>query len=218
MKLPNKGEVFLAEAVEGKDVAKGNAEPSPASRTPSRTDASKGLDGVREATRRDNRAKFTALLHHITPLLLVESFYELRRDAAAGVDEVTWRDYEETLYTRVHELHREIHTGRYRAQPARRVYIEKADGKQRPLGIACLEDKVVQQAVGKVLGAIYEVDFLGFSYGFRVGRGQHDALDALYMGIPGRKVSWIVDSDIRAFFDFVSHGMDGQISGASDSG
>lgn len=205
MKLPNKGEVFPAEVVEGRDVAKGNAEQSPASRTPSRTDASTGLHSVREAARRNKRAKFTALLHHITPLLLVESFYELRRDAAPGVDEVTWRDYEESLYTRVHELHREIHTGRYRAQPARRVYIEKADGKQRPLGIVCLEDKVVQQAVCKVLGAIYEVDFLGFSYGFRVGRGQHDALDALYMGITGRKVGWILDSDIRAFFDSVSH-------------
>jgi group II intron reverse transcriptase/maturase len=164
-----------------------------------------GLDGVREVARRDRRARFTALLHHITPLLLVESFYALRRNAAPGVDGVTWREYEEILYTRVHELHREIHTGTYRAQPSRRVYIPKADSRQRPLGISSLEDKIVQQAVSTVLSAIYEEDFLGFSYGFRVGRGQHDALDALYMGIKSRKVNWILDLDIRAFFDEISH-------------
>jgi group II intron reverse transcriptase/maturase len=121
------------------------------------------------------------------------------------VDGVTWREYEGVLYTRVHELHREIHTGTYRAQPSRRVYIPKADGRQRPLGIASLEDKIVQQAVSTVLGAIYEADFLGFSYGFRVGRGQHDALDALYIGIKTQKVNWILDLDIRGFFDEISH-------------
>ncbi len=149
--------------------------------------------------------KFTALLHHITPSLLVESFYDLKRNAAAGVDGVTWRDYENVLYTRVHDLHREIHTGAYRAQPSRRVYIEKADGKLRPLGIAALEDKIVQQAVVKVLSMIYEEDFLGFSYGFRRGRGQHDALDALTVGIKGQKVNWILDADIQAFFDSIDH-------------
>ena len=177
-KLPNKGD-NPAEVVEGREVAKGNTGDDPAHRTQSRASASKGLEGIREIARREKRAKFTALLHHITPSLLVESFYALKRNAAAGVDGVTWRDYEAILYTRVHELHREIHLGAYRAQASRRVYIPKADGKQRPLGIAALEDKIVQQAVATVLNAIYEEDFLGFSYGFRTGRGQHDALDAV---------------------------------------
>ena len=202
-KPPNKGEP--AEVVEGRGVAEGNAGEAPAGRTQSRETASKGLEGIREAAKRDRRMKFTALLHHITPSLLVESFYDLKRNAAAGVDGVTWRDYENVLYTRVHELHREIHTGAYRAQASRRVYIPKADGKLRPLGIAALEDKVVQQAVVKVLSMIYEEDFLGFSYGFRSGRGQHDALDALYVGINSRKVNWIVDADIQAFFDSIDH-------------
>ena len=202
-KPPNKGEP--AEAVEGRGVAKGNAGETPAGRTQSRESASKGLEGIREAAKRDGRMKFTALLHHVTPSLLVESFYDLKRNAAAGVDEVTWRDYENVLYTRVHELHREIHTGAYRAQPSRRVYIEKADGKLRPLGIAAVEDKIVQQAVVKVLNMIYEEDFLGFSYGFRPGRGQHDALDALTVGIKSQKVSWILDADIQAFFDSIDH-------------
>lgn len=202
-KQPNKGQP--AEAVEGRGVAKGNAFDSPAGRTRSREPASEGLEGIREAARRDGRMQFTALLHHITPSLLVESFYGLKRNAAAGVDEVTWRDYEKVLYTRAHELHREIHTGAYRAQPSRRVYIEKADGKLRPLGIAAVEDKVVQQAVVKVLSMIYEEDFLGFSYGFRTGRGQHDALDALTVGIKSQKVNWILDADIQAFFDSIGH-------------
>jgi group II intron reverse transcriptase/maturase len=149
--------------------------------------------------------KFTALLHHITPSLLVESFYDLKRNAAPGVDGVTWGEYENVIYTRVHELHREIHAGEYRAQPSRRVYIEKADGKLRPLGIAALEDKVVQQAVVKVLGTIYEETFLGFSYGFRPGHSQHDALDALTVGIKSQKVHWILDADIQAFFDSIDH-------------
>jgi len=200
---PNNGEP--AEVVERRGVAKGNAGETPAERTQSRETALMGLEGIRKAAKRDRRMKFTALLHHITPSLLVESFYDLKRNAAAGVDGVTWRDYENVLYTRVHELHREIHTGAYRAQASRRVYIPKADGKLRPLGIAALEDKVVQQAVVKVLNMIYEEDFLGFSYGFRAGRGQHDALDALYIGIKSRKVNWIVDADIQAFFDSIDH-------------
>ncbi|WGS46067.1 reverse transcriptase domain-containing protein [Burkholderia sp. JSH-S8] len=156
-----------------------------------------GLEGVREAARRNRKLRFTALLHHVTPSLLVESFHALRRQAAAGVDGVTWREYEKQLYGRVHELHREIQSGAYRAQPSRRVYIPKADGRLRPLGIAALEDKIVQQAVSTVLSAIYEQDFLGFSYGFRQGRGQHDALDALSIGIQSRKVNWVLDADIR---------------------
>ena len=202
-KLPNKGEP--AEVVEGRGVAKGNAGEAPTSRTQSREQVSKGLEGIREVARGDRRAKFTALLHHITPSLLVESFYDLKRNAAVGVDGVSWRDYENGIYTRVHELHREIHTGAYRAQPSRRVYIEKADGKMRPLGIAALEDKIVQQAVVKVLSTIYEEDFLGFSYGFRPGCSQHDALDALTVGIKSQKVRWILDADIQAFFDSIDH-------------
>ena len=164
-----------------------------------------GLEGVRQAARRNRRLRFTALLHHITPQLLVDSFYKLQRNAAAGVDGVTWREYENVLPRRVIELHRLIHAGAFRATPSRRVFIPKADGRQRPLGIASIEDKVVQQAVVTVLNAIYEEDFLGFSYGFRPGRGQHNALDALTAGIKSRKVNWIVDADIRSFFDEIDH-------------
>jgi len=195
-----------AEVVEGRGVAKGNTDKTPAPRTQSRNSrASMGLEGVREAARRDRRLRFTALLHHITPQVLLESFYALQRCAAAGVDGVTWREYEELLQDRLPVLHRKIHTGAYRAQPSRRVYIPKTDGRRRPLGIASIEDKIVQQAVVTVLSAIYEEDFLGFSYGFRRGRGQHDALDALTTGITSQKVDWIVDADIVSFFDELDH-------------
>lgn len=210
-KSSNKGKTsFLfeessAEAMEGRGTAKGNAGEPPAGRTQSRGIASKGLEGIRETAKQDRRLKFTALLHHITPSLLVESFYDLNKAAAVGVDGVTWRDYENILYERVHELHREIHTGAYRAQASRRTYIHKTDGKLRPLGIAAVEDKIVQQAVVKVLNAIYEEDFLGFSYGFRQGRGQHDALDALWMGICTKQIGWILDADISAYFDTIDH-------------
>ena len=202
-KRPNKGKP--AEAVEARGVAEGNVGETPAGRTQSRGTASMGLEGIREAARKDGRMKFTTLLHHITTSLLVESFYDLKRNAAAGVDGVTWREYEGILYTRVHELHREIHTGAYCVQASRRSYIRKSDGKMRPLGIAALEDKIVQQAIVKVLSGIYEEDFLGFSYGFRRGRSQHDALDALHVGISSRKVHWILDADIQAFFDTIDH-------------
>jgi RNA-directed DNA polymerase len=205
MKPPNNGE-SPAEAVEGRGVAKGNACESPASRTQSRAhDASMGLAGIREAAKQDRNLRFTALLHHITPALLVESFYALRKQAAPGVDGVTWTEYEGQVYGRVPELHREIHCGAYRAKPSRRVYIPKTDGKRRPLGIAALEDKVVQHAVTTVMSAIYEADFLGFSYGFRQGRGQHAALDALSEGVERRRVNWILDADIRSFFDEIDH-------------
>jgi group II intron reverse transcriptase/maturase len=202
-KPPNKGQP--AEVVEGRGAAKGNAGEPPAGRTQSRETASMGLEGIRETAKRDRRVKFTALLHHITPSLLVESFYDLNKAAAVGADGVTWQDYENILYERVHELHREIHTGAYRAQASRRTYILKTDGKLRPLEIAAVEDKIVQQAVGKVLNAIYEEDFLGFSYGFRTGRGQHDALDAVWMGISTRQIGWILDADISAYFDTIDH-------------
>ena len=205
-KPSNKG-IRPAEMVEGRNAAKGNAEQVPAPRTQSRTSfASTGLESVRQAARRNRRLQFTALLHHITPQLLVESFHNLQKNVAAGVDGVTWREYEKILPRRVAELHRMIHAGAYRTTPSRRVYIPKADGRQRPLGIASIEDKVVQQAVVTVLNAIYEEDFLGFSYGFRPGRGQHNALDALTAGIKSRKVNWIVDADIRSFFDEIDHG------------
>lgn len=204
-KPPNKGKGTPAEVVEGRCATEGNAGESPADRTQRRATASKGLEGVREAAKRDGKMKFTALLHHITPALLVESFYELKRNAAPGVDGVRWKEYEEILYERVHEVHREIHTGAYRAQASRRTLIVKEDGKLRKLGIAAVEDKMVQQATVKVLSAIFEEDFLEFSYGFRSGRSQHDALDALAVGIDSQGVRWILDADIEAFFDGIDH-------------
>jgi group II intron reverse transcriptase/maturase len=205
-KPSNKG-INPAEMVEGRNAAKGNAEQVPAPRTQSRISrASTGLGSVRQAARRNRRLRFTALMHHITPQLLVDSFYSLQKNAAAGVDGVTWWEYEKILPQRVDELHRMVQVGAFRATPSRRVYIPKGDGRQRPLGIASIEDKIVQQAVVTVLSAIYEEDFLGFSYGFRPGRGQHNALDALAVGIKSRKVNWIVDADIRSFFDEIDHG------------
>ena len=165
-----------------------------------------GLDGLRERAKQQRREQYTALHHHLTTELLTESFYKLRRDAAAGVDGVTWRQYEEQLEARIPTLHQQLQAGSYRAQASRRVYILKADGKQRPLGIAALEDKVVQQAVVTILNIIYEPHFLGFSYGFRPRRGQHDALDAVWNGITRRKIGWILDADISAFFDTIDHG------------
>jgi len=205
VKWPNKGS-DPAEVMEERDVAKGNANEPPAFRTQSRDNASMGLEGVRQKARTDKRVRFTSLMHHITPYLLVKSFYSLRKDAASGVDKVTWEEYEPQLLKRVYDLHRLIHTGAYKALPSRRVYIDKADGSKRPLGIAAIEDKIVQQAVTTVLSAIYEEDFLGFSYGFRPGRSQHQALDALWVGIEKRKVGWILDADIRDYFGSIDHG------------
>ena len=180
--------------------------PEAASRTQSRADASIALQRVREVARRDRRARFTALLHHVTVDLLRESFYALKRHAAPGIDGLTWDQYEVDLEDRLTDLHRRVHMGTYRAQPSRRTFIPKADGRMRPLGIATLEDKIVQQAAVTVLNQIYEVDFLGFSYGFRPGRGAHDALDALWVGLMGKKVNWVLDADIRGFFDAICHG------------
>ena len=163
------------------------------------------LRGVREAARRDKRTRFTALLHHVTVQLLRDSYYALKREAAPGVDGVTWQEYGTDLEGKLADLHRRIHRGTYRAQPSKRAYIPKADGRQRPLSIAALEDKLVQRAVVTVLNQIYEEDFLGFSYGFRPGRSQHQALDALWVGIMRKKVNWILDADVRGFFDNLSH-------------
>jgi len=167
--------------------------------------ASRGLQGVREAAQRDKGLRFTTLLHHVNEKLLLDSFYLLKRQAAPGVDRVTWGEYEEGVEARIADLQDRIHRQAYRAQPSRRVYIPKPDGRQRPLGIAALEDKIVQQAVARVLNQIYEEDFLGFSYGFRPGRSAHDALDSLSAGIMTKKVNWILDADIQGFFDNISH-------------
>src|SRR6202521_1560950 len=166
---------------------------------------SQGLDGVRKVARERKQERFTALLHHLNVDLLRDSFYALKRKAAPGVDGVTWQEYESGLEDRLADLHSRVHRGAYRAQPSRRVYIPKPDGRQRPLGVAALEDKVVQQAVLTILNHIYEEDFRGFSYGFRPGRSQHQALDALYVAITRKKVNWMLDCDIRGFFDNLSH-------------
>jgi RNA-directed DNA polymerase len=166
---------------------------------------SQGLRGVRETAKRRKQERFTALLHHVTADLLRDSFYALQRRAAPGVDGVTWQEYETGLEGRLADLHSRVHRGVYRAKPSRRVYIPKADGRERPLGIAALEDKIVQHAVVTILNQIYEVDFQGFSYGFRPGRSPHQALDALSVGIHRKRVKWVLDADIRGFYDNASH-------------
>ena len=205
-KQPNKSEPSPAEVVEERTLTKENTqEPNPC-RTQSRESGPSGLERVREAAKRDSKLKFTALLHHVSVDLLRDSYYSLKKQAAPGVDGMTWEAYGEDLEVRLADLHGRIHRGAYHAQPSRRVWIPKADGRQRPLGIAALEDKVVQHAVGRVLNQIWEEDFLGFSYGFRPGRSQHDALDALWVGIVRKRVNWILDLDIRSFFDKLQHG------------
>ena len=194
-----------AEGMEGRRPTEENIVQTTASRAQNRIGASSGLDGVRKAAREGKRTQFTALLHHVTVSLLRDSFYALKRGAAPGVDGLTWREYETELEPRLANLHSRVHLGTYRAQPSKRAYIPKADGRQRPLGIAALEDKIVQQALVTVLNQIYEEDFQGFSYGFRPGRSQHQALDALWVGIMRKKVNWVLDADIRGFFDNMSH-------------
>src|SRR6202040_144649 len=166
---------------------------------------SQGLDGVRKAARERKQERFTSLLHHVNAALLRDSFYALKRGASPGVDGVRWQEYESGLEGRLVDLHSRVHRGTFRAQPSRRVYIPKADGRQRPLGIAALEDKIVQQAVVTTLNQIYEGDFKDFSYGFRPGRGPHQALDALTAGIQWKRVNWVLDADIRGFFDNMNH-------------
>jgi group II intron reverse transcriptase/maturase len=195
-----------AEPDEGRDSAKRNAEQTALCRTPSRIKRrSRGLHGVREAARKDGALKFTALLHHVNEDCLTEAFFNLKKTAAVGVDGVTWHEYEQNLEAHITALHDRIHRGAYRALPSRRSWIPKPDGRQRPLGIASLEDKIVQQAVLWVLQSIYEQDFLGFSYGFRPGRSQHHALDALSVAITSKKVNWILDADVEGFFDAIDH-------------
>jgi hypothetical protein len=200
-KQPNKSGQPPAEAVEGRTLTKENVGQSNPRWTPSQTSGPSGLDRVREAARRDGKLRFTALLHHIMVNLLRDSYHKLKKKAAPGVDGVTWEEYGTNLEAKLLDLHGRVHRGAYRAQPSRRVWISKSDGRQRPLGIAALEDKIVQFAVGMVLNQIWEEDFLGFSYGFRPGRSQHDALDALYVGITRKKVNWVIDLDVRSFLD-----------------
>jgi len=201
----NKGDM-PAEMVEGRQPTERNTSQSATPRTQSRTGVSIGLQGVREAARVEPQVRFTALLHHVTIDLLRESFYALKRSAAPGIDGVTWSQYEDGLEERLPDLCERIHRGTYHAQPSKRSYISKADGKLRLLGVAALEDKIAQRAVVTVLNAIYEEDFLGFSYGFRPRRGAHHALDALYVAITEKRINWVLDADIRSFFDTIEHG------------
>ena len=205
-KSPNEACPRGQEATEGRSSAEGNTGQQNAPRTQSRTSAPSALARVRQAAKRDQKRRFTALLHHVTIDLLRAVFLSLSRRAAAGVDGVTWSTYAQDLEARLADLHGRVQRGAYRAKPSRRVFIPKPDGQQRPLGIAALEDKVVQCAVVEVLNAIYESDFLGFSYGFRPGRSQHQALDALATAIQRKKVNWVLDADIRGFFDTIDHG------------
>src|ERR1700736_6675778 len=201
VKPTNKAERSAAELVEPRARAEGNARQQSTHRAQNRVCVSQALERIRQAARQRKKDKFTTLLHHISTDHLELAFLELKEDAAAGVDGLRWQDYAVDLERNLENLHARVHRGAYRAQPSRRVYIPKPDGRQRPLAVAALEDKIVQRATVAVLNAIYEEDFLGFSYGFRPGRGAHDALDALVVGINSRSVNFILDADIRSFFD-----------------
>ena len=207
-KRPNKGfaRADRAEAVEGGGPPKGNSSQQTRSRAQNRKDLQQALDRVREAAVRDRRLQFTTLWHHVYDVRRLRAAYDgLKPKAAAGVDGVTWQEYGRDLETNLRDLAWRLQQGGYRARPVRRVYIPKADGRQRPIGVTTLEDKIVQRATAEVLNAVYEVDFLGLSYGFRRRRSQHDALDALSVGITRKKVNWVLDADIRGFFDAINH-------------
>ena len=219
-KSPNKAGISAAEEMEGRGLAKGTPGQQNAFRTQSRVkgvpgdrfsslgsqDAPSELAQIRQTARSNKDVKFTALMHHIYRIDTLRFAYsQLKRQAAAGVDGETWRHYGEALEDNLQSLSHRLKRGAYRAKPVRRVYIPKADGRQRPLGVTALEDKLVQRATVEVLSTIYETDFLGFSYGFRPGRSQHKALDALYCGLHERRVNWVLDLDVRSFFDRLSH-------------
>ena len=205
-KLPNKDPMGAAEAMEGRGLTKGNLLEQNALRTQGRGGVPSALERVREAAQKDKGERFTALFHHVYDVnRLKEAYYGLKRQAVPGVDGETWQHYGQNLEGNLKDLSERLKRGAYRAKPAQRAYIPKADGKERPIGIPTLEDKIVQRATVEVLNAIYEKDFLGFSYGFRPGRSPHLALDALAVGIMRRKVSWVLDADIRSFFDTLSH-------------
>ena len=205
-KSPNNAGQPAAEPREGSELAKGNSPEGHGGRTQRRTQPSDGIERVRQAAKRDRKQRFTALLHHVHDVeRLRAAYFAVKRDAAAGVDGETWRHYGQALEGNLHDLAARVKRGAFRASPVRRAYIPKTDGRQRPLGVPTLEDKIVQRAVVEVLSAIYEQDFLGFSYGFRPGRSPHHALDALTVGIETRKVNWVLDADIRGFFDTLNH-------------
>jgi group II intron reverse transcriptase/maturase len=207
-KPANKGDAAasLAERVERRGLAKGNLVERDRSRTQSQTDLHHGLDRIRQKAKEDGKERFTALWHHVYNLdRLRQAYHALKREAAPGVDGETWVQYGNGLETRLEELSERLQRGSYRAKPVKRVYIPKSDGRLRPIGITALEDKIVQRATTEVLNAVYEVDFLGFSYGFRPGRSQHNALDAVTVAIEQRRVRWVLDADIRGFFDKMDH-------------
>jgi RNA-directed DNA polymerase len=195
---------LAAEPVEPRAGTKRNTDEQSTHRAQNRARVTQALARVRQAARQRKKERFTTLFHHLSADLFRESFHALKRKAAPGVDGVTWATYAADLDRNLTDLHARVHRGAYRAQPSRRTYIPKADGKQRPLAVAALEDKIVQKATVAVLNSIYEEDFLGFSYGFRPGRGQHDCLDALAYAITTRKVNFIFDADVATFFDSVS--------------
>jgi RNA-directed DNA polymerase len=205
-KSSNKATEVAAERMERRGLAKGKTPRQNTNRTLDRIIVQSALGRIRQAAVKDKKQRFTGLMHHIYNLsMLREAYYGLKRDAAAGVDGETWREYGENLESNLEELSARLRRGAYRAKPVRRVYIAKADGRMRPLGVTALEDKIVQRATVEVMNAIYETDFLGFSYGFRPGKGQHNALDALYVGILTKKVNWVLDGDISSFFDGIDH-------------
>jgi group II intron reverse transcriptase/maturase len=208
-KLSNKGGGASrpAEGVEGRGLAEGNSARQNRSRTQSRKDLQQELGRIRQAARKDKKLRFTALWHHVYKVeRLREAYYNVKRSASPGIDGETWQSYGKNLEENLRDLSERLRRGAYRAKPVRRGYIPKGDGRQRPIGVTVLEDKIVQRAVTEVLGAIYETDFKGFSYGFRPERSAHDALDALAVGIAWKKVSWVLDTDIRGFFDTIDHG------------
>jgi group II intron reverse transcriptase/maturase len=205
-KSSNKATEVAAERVERRGLAKGKTPRQNTDRALDRNNVQSALGRIRQAALKDKRQRFTSLMHHIYNLsMLREAYYGLKREAAPGVDGETWREYGENLESNLEELSARLRRGAYRAKPVRRVYIAKADGRMRPLGVTALEDKIVQRATVEVMNAIYETDFLGFSYGFRPGKGQHNALDALYVGILTKKVNWVLDGDISSFFDGIDH-------------
>ncbi len=206
VKLTNKAERSAAELVEPRAGTKGNAGQQSTLRTQDREGVPSAWDRIGQAARTDKERRFTTLLHHVYSIeTLREAYFSLKRDAAPGVDEQTWQTYGEHLDTQLEDLSLRLRRGAYRAKPVRRVFIPKPDGRQRPLGVPTLEDKVVQRALVRVLNRIYEADFLGFSYGFRPGRRPHDALDALCVGVERKRVNWVLDADIRGFFDAIDH-------------